>query len=205
MDSIEHVMTSQHCTDAAPATDGAAACAGGVAGVARDLCLRAPERGDGLALHRLIRACPPLDVNSAYAYFLLCDHFRATTVLAEGPDGLVGCVTAYLRPDAPETLFVWQVAVHADARGQGLARRMLETLAARPAVRGVRWVETTISPSNTASRRLFASWAAGCQADVNECAYLEAADFAADGDAAGHEAERLIRIGPLPGGFRAPL
>jgi len=192
-------MSSLNHTETRAVDGGGAARAGGVAGATGGVRLRESQRADGLALHRLIRACPPLDVNSAYAYFLLCDHFRSTTVLAEGGDGLVGCVTAYRRPDAPDTLLVWQVAVHVAARGQGLGRRMLDALVDRPAARDIRWVETTISPSNTASRRLFASWAAAHGVELAESAFLEAADFG--DDEAGHEAERLIRIGPWTEGF----
>jgi L-2,4-diaminobutyric acid acetyltransferase len=161
------------------------------------MIIRAPKLEDGAAVHALIQACPPLDLNSAYLYFLICDHFRETTVVAEGEGKLVGCVTAYLRPDRPDTLFIWQVAVHSDARGQGLGRRMLDAVVDREAAAGVRWMETTISPSNTASRRLFASWAESRNLKLEERDYLEPDQFTAAGSDAVHEAECLFRIGPL--------
>ncbi|MCC5844393.1 MAG: diaminobutyrate acetyltransferase [Verrucomicrobia bacterium] len=161
------------------------------------LLFRSPKLEDGAAVHALIKACPPLDLNSAYMYFLVCDHFRETTVLAEANGALLGCVTAYIRPDRPDTLFIWQVAVHRDARGQGLGRRMLEAAADRGAAAGARWMETTISPSNTASRRLFAAWAESRGLTLEETAYLEPGHFIAAGDEAAHEAERLFRIGPM--------
>ena len=165
-------------------------------GLGGSCCLREPVRADGWALYSLIRSCPPLDVNSAYAYFLVCDHYRTTTILATQAEALNGCVTAYRRPDARDTLFVWQVAVRAEARGQGLGHRMLDALLCRPAVQGVKWIETTISPSNVASRRLFGSWAVAQGVRMEETAYLEPDDF---GDS-GHEAERLMRLGPFPEG-----
>ena len=99
-----------------------------------DWLLRAPGIADGAALHRLVRGCPPLDLNSPYAYLLLCAHHAATCVVAEGAAGIAGLVSAYRLPQAPETVFVWQVAVAPTARGQGLALRMLEHLLARPAL-----------------------------------------------------------------------
>lgn len=162
-----------------------------------EIVLRCPTLGDGADVHALIQACPPLDLNSAYLYFLVCDHFRDTTVVAERAGKLVGCVTAYIRPDQPDTLFVWQVAVHRDARGQGLGRLMLDAAADRGAAASVRWMQTTISPSNTASRKLFASWAASRDLQLKEAPYLEPGHFAAAGPGAAHEAERLFRIGPL--------
>ncbi|MCC5849552.1 MAG: diaminobutyrate acetyltransferase [Verrucomicrobia bacterium] len=160
---------------------------------------REPRLEDGAKVYALIRACPPLDVNSAYAYFLLSDHFRHTTVVAESEGKLVGCITAYLRQDQPDVLFVWQVAVHADARGQGLAKRMLNEVANRPAAAKAKWMETTISPSNAPSRRLFASWAESRKIGIEEKTYLEPEHFAPAGDDAAHEAECLFRMGPLPG------
>ena len=161
------------------------------------ILFREPRLEDGAKVYALIRACPPLDVNSAYAYFLLSDHFRQTTVVAESEGRLVGCITAYLRPDQPDVVFVWQVAVHADARGQGLARRMLDEVANRPAVANAKWMETTISPSNAPSRRLFASWAESRQVPIEESAYLTPEHFQPAGGDASHEAECLFRIGPL--------
>jgi len=163
------------------------------------ITIRAPRLEDGAHMYALIKACPPLDVNSAYAYFLVCDHFKDTSVVAEMDGKLVGCISAYRRPDDPDALFVWQVAVHSDGRGKGLARRMLDAVADREASAGATRMETTISPSNTASRRLFASWASSRELELKEESYLEPDHFTAAGDDEGHEAECLFRIGPLPG------
>lgn len=156
------------------------------------LQLRLPRLEDGQAVHALIQRCPPLDVNSSYNYFLLCSHFRESCVVAEAKGGLVGFLSAYLVPSRPETLFVWQVAVDASARGQGLAGRMLAELFARPICAGVRYLETTVSPSNLPSRRVFERFAAQRQAPRHEEAFLEAHHFGGEA----HEEERLIRIGP---------
>lgn len=152
---------------------------------------RPPTRADGAAVAALIAACPPLDRNSTYAYFLLCDRFADTCVLALRGDDLLGCITAFRPPGNDQTLFIWQAAVDDRARGQGLAGRMLdELLARRPAAR---WIETTISPNNTASRRAFAKLAEnlGVQLDCQPWLPAEACG-------PGHEAEELLRLGPIP-------
>ena len=164
----------------------------------RAVRIRMARQEDGAALHRLIAACPPLDVNSVYAYMLICHHFRNFTVVAEGDgDGLVGCLTAYRRPDHSNVLFVWQIAVDKAARGHGLGRRMLQALIERPAAEGAHWLETTISPSNVASRRLFSAWAVSNGFQISETPYLEPVDFSTAADDRPHEAECLFRIGPL--------
>jgi len=163
----------------------------------RKVHLRRPRLEDGAGLHRLISDCPPLDVNSAYLYFLLCDQFRNTCVVADDGDRLLGAITAYVRPDDPDALFIWQVAVHADARGRGLGKRMLTEVAGRDAAASCLRMETTISPSNTASRRLFASWAESRGATLREAPYLEPHHFNPVGETDTHEAECLFQLHPL--------
>lgn len=158
-----------------------------------DIFLRQPCLQDGKAVHELIRRCPPLDLNSSYNYFLLCSHFAATCVVAEHAGRAVGFLSAYRLPQAPETLFVWQVAVDAAARGRRLAGRMLDEVLARPACAGVRFIETTVSPSNQASRRVFARVAETRRAAWHEEVFLGREDFGTEN----HEEEILFRIGPL--------
>lgn len=159
-----------------------------------DAVLRPPTPADGAALHDLIRRSPPLDLNSCYAYLLHGLHFADTCVLAETGAGIAAWTSAYLPPGRPDTLFVWQVAVDAGHRGRGLARTLLLHLLQRPACAGVRWLETTVSPDNAPSRRLFQGLARelGCPCQVTDL--FHAADFGAQH----HEAEQLFRIGPFP-------
>jgi L-2,4-diaminobutyric acid acetyltransferase len=160
---------------------------------ARDYTLAPPGVRDGAAIHALVAASKPLDVNSVYAYLLLCEHFADTCVRAARAGRTVGFVSAYRPPQRPEVVFVWQVAVAGEMRGRGLARAMLEELLARAAVRGCRYLETTVSPSNEPSRRLFHSLARALEAPVDEQVLFHEEDF---GDER-HERETLIRIGPL--------
>ena len=141
----------------------------------------------------LVRESPPLDVNSAYAYQLVCTHFADTSVVAEDDGRLVGMVSAYLVPVRHDTVFVWQVAVAAAARGHGLAGRMLHELVARPACAHVRFLETTITPSNAPSWQLFRSLARKYRADLHTVDTFRGVEVGG----ADHEDEQLLRIGPL--------
>ncbi|MGA5580713.1 diaminobutyrate acetyltransferase [Streptomyces thermodiastaticus] len=160
-----------------------------------DVSVDRPAVADGAALWRLAKDSGTLDVNSSYSYLLWCRDFAATSVVArDAPGEVVGFVTGYVRPDRPRTLLVWQVAVAASHRGRGLASRMLDALAARVAgERGLTTLETTITPGNTASERLFASFAARHGAGL-EREVLFAAEQFPDGP---HDPEVLHRIGPL--------
>lgn len=155
--------------------------------------LRRPTAADGPALHSLVAACPPLDLNSAYAYLLICQDFASTSIVATAPDGsLAGAVTGYRPPHRPDALFIWQVAVHPDWRGCRLARRMLDAILDRECNQDAIWLETTVSPDNTASRALFASLARS-----RGLGHAEAPLFGEDLLGPDHEPEWLHRIGPM--------
>jgi len=167
---------------------------GAPASIAREgVVLGAPRLNDAAAIHRLVDACKPLDLNSTYAYLLLCEHFAETCVRAEKAGRTVGFVSAYLPPQHNDVIFVWQVAVAQEMRGQGLARAMLLDLLARPVLRGRRYLETTVSPSNEPSRRLFHGLARELHAPVAERELFGKQDFGEEH----HECEFLIRIGPF--------
>ncbi|MGW0821178.1 diaminobutyrate acetyltransferase [Streptomyces sp. NPDC002845] len=171
------------------------------------LRIERPEVTDGAALWRIARDSRTLDLNSSYSYLLWCRDFAGTSVVARDATGEpVGFITAYVRPDQPGTLLVWQVAVDAAYRGRGLAAALLDGLTAQVARRHpLTTVETTITPGNTASERLFASFAERHGARVTTQVLFDT-DLFPDSpndptDPSGahdpHDPEVLYRIGPL--------
>ncbi|MDX3529313.1 diaminobutyrate acetyltransferase [Streptomyces sp. ID05-39B] len=160
-----------------------------------DLRIDRPSVADGAALWRIAKESGTLDLNSSYSYLLWCRDFAGTSAVARSEGGEpVGFVTGYVRPEAPQTLLVWQVAVDGAYRGRGLAAALLDGLTARVAAeRSLTTVETTITPGNTASERLFISYAARHGADVTREVLFDTALFP-DGP---HDPEVLYRIGPL--------
>ncbi|MFF4830965.1 diaminobutyrate acetyltransferase [Streptomyces sp. NPDC001315] len=160
-----------------------------------DLHIDRPSVTDGAALWRIAKDSGTLDLNSSYSYLLWCRDFAGTSAVARGEEGRpVGFVTGYVRPERPRTLLVWQVAVDPAYRGRGLAASLLDGLTARIAAeRGLTSVETTITPGNTASERLFTSYAARHGATVTR-EVLFGSELFPDGP---HDPEVLYRIGPL--------
>ncbi|RRS00165.1 diaminobutyrate acetyltransferase [Glycomyces terrestris] len=154
--------------------------------------LGSPSPADGAPMERLARESGGLDVNSGYAYLLWCRDFADTSVVARAGGRLAGFITGYRRPAAPDTLFVWQVAVGPDFRRRGLASRMLGHLTAAACERGVRFVEATVTPGNKASQHLFASFAAANDARITRDVLFSERELGS-----GHEPEVLHRIGPL--------
>ena len=144
-------------------------------------------------MYDLVERCKPLDLNSRYCYMLICTHFDATSLVVEADGTVKGFVSGYIDPHKADTLFVWQVAVDASLRGQGVASRMLKALLGREKLRHIRYIETTISPSNTASQNLFRGLTAELRTEISERPWFDRALFGGEA----HEDEYLYRVGPF--------
>lgn len=156
------------------------------------VCIEAPDIADGAALWRIARDSEKLDLNSPYSYLLWCRDFHRTSVVARVGGDPVGFVTGCLRPDSEDTLFVWQVAVDAAQRGRGLAGTLLDSLLTRLVDHGVRFLETTVTPDNAASNRMFRSLAERWSVHCERTELFASGEFPD-----GHEAEFLYRLGPF--------
>lgn len=148
---------------------------------------------DSPAVYDLIDHCNPLDLNSRYAYMLVCTHFGATSVVYESDEEIKGFVSGYIDPRSEKTLFIWQVAVHSSLRGKGIASHMLRSLLTRENLSHIEYIETTISPSNIASQNLFHCLVSELNAQMSVKPYFDKSLFGGES----HEDEELYRIGPL--------
>ena len=160
---------------------------------AEEFALRKPEVADGAKIFALVSSCQPLDVNSEYCYLLLCHHFADTCVVAEEEGRILAFLSGYLPPSDGEVFFVWQVAIDPSMRGRGIGKRLVREALQRPALTKCRFLETTITPSNEASRRLFVSLARDLAARCTVSSCFSGEDFGHEE----HEAEHLFRIGPF--------
>ncbi len=152
-----------------------------------------PGATDGVAVHALIARCPPLDGNSLYCNLLQCTHFAGTSAIARQDDEVVGFVSGHRLPAHPDTLFVWQVAVDDRARGRGLARGLIRDILVRETCAGVRFVHTTVTPGNAASRAMFRRLASDLGTDMRVTAGFDRSTHLDDR----HETEELLVIGPF--------
>lgn len=160
----------------------------------RSLIIRKPDPNDAKGVYELIRSCQTLDLNSAYAYLVLCDYFRDTCVIAEDGANLAGFLSAFRSPLRPDLLFVWQVAVADTHRRQGIGKRMLSYVLSENTVPPIIYLEATISQSNLASSRLFTGLAREHSAPVEITSGYKAWMFP---EGIHHEDEPLYRIGPI--------
>jgi len=154
---------------------------------------RTPEGKDGPKISTLIANSPPLDPNSAYCNLLQCTHFANYCIVAERDGKVVGWISGYRPPDDPSRYFLWQVAIDASARGEGLARKMLDMLLARESMKGVTHLITTVTRDNEASWGLFRSFARHRNTKLKESLLFDR-DMHFDGK---HDSEWQAEIGPL--------
>src|SRR5690625_3422131 len=172
--------------------------AGRVAGV-ETLIFRHPVIEDGKAVKDLIASCTTLDDNSLYCNFLQCTHFADTCMLVEQGEKTLGWISAYRPPREPDTLFVWQVAVSCEARGRGIAGRLVERLLASPSCRGVTRLRAPITPDNFASWRLFGAIAESLGAALRRRLSLDAEE----GFGGENDDEFMVTMGPCRNTARA--
>ena len=159
----------------------------------RAITLRRPRKADGAAIWAMIKEIGSLDDNSMYCNLLQCSHFAGTCALAERDGQPIGWISAYIPPESPDTLFVWQVAVHPSARGRGLAKRLIHELLKRPECFEVRHIHSTITRDNKASWALFRAVAGELSAPLTGGTHFER-ETHFDG---AHATEHLVRIGPF--------
>jgi len=158
-----------------------------------DTVFRHPTVPDGLALWRLVDEAGTLDLNSTYAYLMVCRDFADTSIVAERAGRIDGFVLGYRPPPRPDTVFVWQIGVAPHARGRGLGSLVLDRLLQSEACENVRFLEANVTPSNRASRALFEALARRLRAPIEELEGFESSLFPDPS----HEPERLLRIGPF--------
>ncbi|MCT2536160.1 diaminobutyrate acetyltransferase [Aquibacillus koreensis] len=151
-----------------------------------------PKVEDGAAMWELVNNST-LDSNSVYKYIMMCEYFAETCVVAKEDDKLVGFVTAFIPPEKPDAVFIWQVGVDSSQRGKGIASRLLNHLIEREYCQDVRFVEATVTPSNNASQSLFRKLARDHQTECTVTEFFKEELFPGDD----HEEELNFRVGPI--------
>lgn len=152
-----------------------------------------PNDEDGAKIWELVKQSGVLDLNSAYSYFMMVKFFKKTCLVAKHGDQIAGFVTALVLPEKPDTIFVWQIGVAQEFRGQGIGTKLLKALLESEGCKNTKFIEATISPSNQASQSLFIgmSQKLGTRYSISDC-FPE--QWFPEGN---HEKEQTYRIGPI--------
>ncbi len=158
-----------------------------------DIQLRTPVEDDAAPIWQLVHDDGALDLNSPYAYLLVCTDHAETSLVATDTSGVVGFVAAYRPPNRPDAVFVWQVGVARRARRRGLARRMLHAMLDQPGNRDIRFVTATVAPDNRPSMGLFKRLARDLRVPFERDERFGADLFPGDD----HDPEVEVNVGPF--------
>ncbi|MEU5084420.1 MULTISPECIES: GNAT family N-acetyltransferase [Streptomyces] len=159
---------------------------------ATDVRYRTPVPEDAVAVWRMVLDEPMLDDNSSYHYRLWFRDFAETSVVATVGNDIVGFLTGYRRPDAPDTFFIWQAAVKPGNGISGLGIDLLVHAIDLQLATGAKYVETSVSRENKAIVMLLHMIATTYDADTHTELLFRAEDLPG-----GDHDEVLHRIGPL--------
>jgi len=157
-----------------------------------DILIRSPKKEDGKKIYKLVEESKVLDLNSEYLYLLQTTHFENTCSVAIHNDEVIGFVSGYILPQRDDTLFIWQVAVDGRFRGNDLAKKLLMNIIKRKENLNLQYINTTVSPSNSSSIRVFEKLTKELKTKIVNKSFFEKEDFT---DA--HEEEVLYEIGPF--------
>ena len=158
----------------------------------QNIQIKNPDSYYGYQISELIKNSPPLDLNSTYLYFIQSHYFNKTCAIAVNEiDRVIGFVSGFQDPRKKDTLFIWQVAISKDARGNGLASKLIHfILQEHP---HMQFIETTITKDNTSSISLFNKISQELNTNIIEEPFLDKTKHFLNQ----HDSENLFRIGPF--------
>ncbi len=120
--------------------------------------IRELREGDSGQVLELIRECGPYVVPyNVYAYWILENYYAPICKVAVDNNRVIGFVSSMPGIDRG-LLFIWQICVHKDYRGRGIASMLMDSLLMTAKVYGFRKFELSISERNDASLSLFRSF-----------------------------------------------
>lgn len=157
------------------------------------ILFRIPQKKDAKQIVNLIKSGGTLDINSEYLYLLQSTHFSQTCSVAVYEDEIIGFVSGYMVPNEDDQLFIWQVAVSSKFRGQNLAMRIILDIYNRNnSKKEIKYISSTVTPSNKSSQRVFEKIAANFNTEIKNETLFSLDDFI---DAKEEEVQYLI--GPI--------
>lgn len=122
------------------------------------MTVRKLRESDASQILDLVKECGPYVVPyNVYAYWILENYYSSTCMVVEDNNRVIGFVSSMPSMDKG-LLFIWQICVHKDYRGKGVAALLLDSLFMAAKEHGFVKLELSISEGNNASMNLFRSF-----------------------------------------------
>ena len=115
--------------------------------------LRKINGSDCATMRYLAQKCTPLDVHTQYTYWVNATFFDKCSFILESDGEPAGYI---MTVENPETLFIWQIGILPEHRGNGLSYQLISACMDYAASAGKN-VKVTIAEENIASYRSFLS------------------------------------------------
>lgn len=165
-----------------------------VATISTELQPQTPVDEDAVSMWSLVKSTPEIDHNSAYCYMIWCRDFGSTTRVIRSAGEVVAFITGYVRPEAPNTLMIWQQVISPTYRGTGLGIKLLHAVA-DPLIESanIRFVEATVSAVPSPPARTLEKLGASYCAPATSTELYSSNMFPEPG----HAPEILVRVGPI--------
>jgi L-2,4-diaminobutyric acid acetyltransferase len=110
---------------------------------------------DVSGVRKFVDSCNPLTLHTAVTYALMFDLSPDLCFVAESNGEIVGFASSIIGTKDRDALYCWQVGVHPDHRGSGLAERLIDSRIEAGRSAGCTKVQVGIEPSNKVSLGLW--------------------------------------------------
>ncbi len=120
--------------------------------------IRCIEEKDLPQIRDFVSSCPPLGVHTLYTYWVLLHCFGDLCFISEEEGRINGIITGVASAQEPDCAFLWQIGIAGSERGKGLSRKLIESFFEAAGQKGIRRIQLTIDPENTASLKTFRRW-----------------------------------------------
>lgn len=116
------------------------------------LYIRPLEEGDIKTVREILAQGAPFVASyNNYIYWMLGKYFPSTCLVAEKNGQIIGYIGALLSMEK-QKIFVWQIAVKSNERGQQIGRRLLENIVTAAKKMGIDELEIAIDDENIICR-----------------------------------------------------
>jgi L-2,4-diaminobutyric acid acetyltransferase len=110
-------------------------------------------------IRKFVKHSKPLDLHTVFTYWTLFKYFGDTCFVLEKEGRIIGFISGLLCSNQPDTLYLWQIGIDPDYRGNRYAEILIKRVVAAARAKGCKGLQITIAPENRSSYRLFSRFA----------------------------------------------
>lgn len=121
--------------------------------------IRPMKEKDIAQIRELVSFCKPLDLHTAFTYWILSEYFSNTCLVLEDKASIVG-YTAGLKSSAKKGIFyLWQIGLMPEYRGKGFFDLLLDKVIGEIKKMGCHFLEFSVLSDNYQSINAFSRYA----------------------------------------------